>query len=874
MDKCDHFGKHDTAYNISVSIIPSNPINNDKMQIEKESYCGDTYCDERKRIYEKSQEAEVRFHHNAKILCNLWVSIEMYQYFKRDLKDLIYDTLYKNNSDLKNDDNNSTLLTITIINMILQDFGDDFNQRFRNNASFNNRIGKIYMIKRSFLYDRYGILKYKLPFTHKWIDKYVLSILNIPKHLLVTTVEDDYDYYYLSNKYPRYKWKYNYITKETIEYRPGLNQYGEDIKGDGQKDWICNPWVLSRDLIIILIYGFIRILFEQNSTITLSIDIPELCINYCYIHIPACFSWTSGWFINNNKIPIKIDFDTGIVTVRARNADYVKNNSDEFVFGSVSESRHSQSTDSYAAKIDKDNVYEVVQGIWKTVDTNASDDTLINKYTHRLAMKCIENVSNFGIGIKTRWGTLLYRAEAMENKKGIQLYITDQDEDTDLIRSVNLQEIKCGDVLSLKMTHSHQDEYGTINHDVKFYFNGKLFGKYTFTGFNDDPSTYCHPLVIFDTNEHRPNISKFEIISCHLQKLEHNNLDEKILDFKDDLKDDIHKMLDKQFYDEEFKCYDDNNSLHILFSVGNNAYGQGGIGGFAHRYNKMLKLVKPIPNKKGIKKISFKMHWSTNRATYFLTNDDQLYVSGQTNNNDGDLALDGIILEPKKQPFPFKIKDISDGIYTSNKFIRTMNDKIYGNGNNGDNQIGITSISDCVDTFTLINHFSDHKIMINKIESNRDFSVFLGANGNIYYHGTTGLQQFKSTANQYRVTLEVNQVHKIEGIENIVDVCCTENIILILNNKGNVYEWHYEQDVTILFKTEVTNDKGLKIKKMCAGADYCLYLDINGKHVYEDKNKSMAHSRKLSEYSSEPNYFMYGMMKMMQIIKIIKIKAM
>ena len=98
--------------------------------------------DKRSEIDDNIRQVQVRFYHNCIILCNLWVCIEMYQYFKNELKELIYNTLYTNNNCFKYNDNNSKIITSIIIDMIIQNFDDDFNKCFRNNNNFSREIAK------------------------------------------------------------------------------------------------------------------------------------------------------------------------------------------------------------------------------------------------------------------------------------------------------------------------------------------------------------------------------------------------------------------------------------------------------------------------------------------------------------------------------------------------------------------------------------------------------------------------------------------------------------------------------------------------------------------------------------------------------------
>ena len=69
-------------------------------------------------------------------------------------------------------------------------------------------------------------------------------------------------------------------------------------------------------------------------------------------------------------------------------------------------------------------------------------------------------------------------------------------------------------------------------------------------------------------------------------------------------------------------------------------------------------------------------------------------------------------------------------------------------------------------------------------------------------------------------------MHKIEGVSNIRDVCCTHENILLLENNGIVYEWHHLNDEKIGFTWPFQS-----VNKISCGYDHAVLLH-NGGNVY------------------------------------------
>ena len=167
----------------------------------------------------------------------------MFQHFKKQLNEILYHTFYANNQNSKKNTKDAKAIADIITNLLVQNPDDEFDECFRNNDKFNLfkiRLCKIYTKTESFYYDCSLSTPWKLVFVNEWIDKLVLHKLNIPIDRMIVTLEDTGlhdDYENDADMRPRFKWKYYYLTKETIEYFPGFDEDGVDLKGNGQVDW-------------------------------------------------------------------------------------------------------------------------------------------------------------------------------------------------------------------------------------------------------------------------------------------------------------------------------------------------------------------------------------------------------------------------------------------------------------------------------------------------------------------------------------------------------------------------------------------------------------------------------------------------------------
>ena len=214
-------------------------------------------------------------------------------------------------------------------------------------------------------------------------------------------------------------------------------------------------------------------------------------------------------------------------------------------------------------------------------------------------------------------------------------------------------------------------------------------------------------------------------------------------------------------------------------------------------------------------------------------------------------------LDTVKMKLSFKVSNVSNGVNALHRFIMTEDgSKIYGIGRNHYNQIGIKSQIregrfihhgyysqggytvptdeefNFVHKFTPIDHFIDNGIKMKKIECGLNFTIFLSQNGNVYYHGISGLNQWNDEWRQQ--ILDINTVHKVEGVSNIEDVCCTEENILLLQGNGDVFEWNY------LFDEEIRIISPFKsVIKISAGHNHSVLLDKNGNALSKKQKLSL-----------------------------------
>ena len=124
------------------------------------------------------------------IICHLWIFIEIYQYFREQLNQILFQTLHQSSQYFKDNRQRSREIAHIITDFMAQNLDKEYNECFRNNADFNKRISEIYAKMESFHYVRGWSTAWKLVCVNPWIDKYVLHILNIPKDWMIVTLQD------------------------------------------------------------------------------------------------------------------------------------------------------------------------------------------------------------------------------------------------------------------------------------------------------------------------------------------------------------------------------------------------------------------------------------------------------------------------------------------------------------------------------------------------------------------------------------------------------------------------------------------------------------------------------------------------------------
>ena len=133
---------------------------------------------------------------------------------------------------------------------------DDFEKYMKNNDDFAKKMIKIYLTSKKCEDYDYRRRKHVFLFDHDWLNKYVIPNMKLAKDwLIMEEILHSNGHYF--GRFPVHKWRYNYITKESIEYNPGFDAYGEYFKGFKQKDWLQNCLYFSKDMVKYLIIGFI-----------------------------------------------------------------------------------------------------------------------------------------------------------------------------------------------------------------------------------------------------------------------------------------------------------------------------------------------------------------------------------------------------------------------------------------------------------------------------------------------------------------------------------------------------------------------------------------------------------------------------------------
>ena len=331
-----------------------------RLEYDKEYLMNKYGCKDR---YDYAQQLHDRLTHIETILCNLWVLAAMYRHFRSTQIELIFNGLFQENENFKNNEN------------------ADYEQYIQNNDDFCRRMIKIYLTHIRWEQEYYIVTggAYDVVYAHNWVDQHILPTLNIPKDWLILEEEDQS--WAEFGRFPVHQWRYNYITKDTIEYHPGFDSWGEYFRGTHQKDAAENSLHFSKEALKPLIIGFIR---EISHDIQSRVSLMSLCIDYLYSAVPICFSWISGWLSNSIIKPIDIHYVTGIVTIIARDGDYEKN------WGSKLMCYEHSYPDV------RDDKMEIFEGMWAMIYSDQMGDI----FYHRIQIQCVENICDFGTGIK------------------------------------------------------------------------------------------------------------------------------------------------------------------------------------------------------------------------------------------------------------------------------------------------------------------------------------------------------------------------------------------------------------------------------------------------------------------------------------------
>ena len=476
-------------------------MENVKQKIEDE---GDDYRWDNRDFIEQTRD---RLNHIQALLCNLWVFTEMYQHFRNKQKGLIFNALFQENKFFKDNLTISKSVTTIIIDMLLQNFDVDYEKYIQNNEDFGKIMSKIYITNIRWMDHDYDTPRHIFVYSHDWMDEHVIPKLNLPKDwLMIEEVEHTYAPF---GRYPVHKWRYDYVSKDTIQYNPGFDEWSTYYKGSHQTDFAENIFHFSKAVLKSLIVGYIRDIYQEFDNVNSGSLLVSLCIDYSYLAIPPCFSWTSGWFSNSINVknqkheksditnPINIDCKTGVVTVKARDNNYEQRWDSPLI-------------DSKSYPDMRADKMEIIEGMWTW--SRVCTENLGDKLYHRLEIRCIENIYNFGIGIKTPWYMLLICVDVSENVLNVTeergLKENKKDEMRKIIKSVKLDD---SDNVTLSIDVTYPERLDT---DGTFYLNGKEIYSCSFGCGARYTGEYYHPIFVFDTDKSRKQVSQFQISAC------------------------------------------------------------------------------------------------------------------------------------------------------------------------------------------------------------------------------------------------------------------------------------------------------------------------------------------------------------------------
>lgn len=161
---------------------------------------------------------------------------------------------------------------------------------------------------------------------------------------------------------------------------------------------------------------------------------------------------------------------------------------------------------------------------------------------------------------------------------------------------------------------------------------------------------------------------------------------------------------------------------------------------------------------------------SSGRHTLYLDSEGQVYFSGY--NDYGQLGIGNIEWEGGEQLHPYLTQIVS--IAVGNNFSLALNNQgqVYGFGDNNNGQLGLGDNNDR-DMPTLISGLNN----IVQIVSNEIMSALLTNNGHVYISGST----FENNMTPILIS----------GLNDIIKMSIFSDILLALNDQGQVYMYYY-----------------------------------------------------------------------------------